>query len=317
MNKDYINIVFALYDKNKDYAEKTGTAIVSILENTKSPINIFLLHDKTLSEENKKKFIKLVRKYNQKITYIYMDIPKNEYDFLINLKQFSKGSLFRLKIPDLILCKKVIYLDSDIICNMDIEVLYNEDIEDYSIGAVPDWLMGHDSIKEDEILKRKNNYFNTGVLILNLEKIRKKYNVYDFCLTFMRNNYNIKYPDQDALNDLFYTDCKYLPSIYNKGSVLNNEQCIIHFASPIEKPWKYTSRKLSFLYWKYFSLTPWFTEIEELLYDFKKTVVLDEEIKNLPIVNRKLFIKNLCIRLLNEFKNIVSGRYKNFIKNNK
>ncbi|WP_270518115.1 glycosyltransferase family 8 protein [Megamonas funiformis] len=308
MDKEYINIAFSLYDKDKNYAEKTGTTIVSILENTTSKINIFLLHDDTLNEENKRKFMTLVKKYNQIINFIYIDIPKNEYDFLINLEQFSKGSLFRLKIPDVIDCKKVIYLDSDIICTIDIKILYSENIGDYSIGAVPDYLIGHSVINENEFLKRKNNYINTGVLIFNLEKIRKNYNVYNYCLNFMKNNYNIKYPDQDALNNLFYNDCKYLSSVYNKGSILNAKDGIFHFANISEKPWKYTSRKISLLYWKYFSLTPWYTELEELLYNFKKTIVLDEEIRNLPIISRKIFIKNLCFRLISEFKYIINQK---------
>lgn len=52
-----IHVCYALYDKNGKYSKLTGTSICSLFENTKAWVTIHLLHDHTLTEENRAKFI--------------------------------------------------------------------------------------------------------------------------------------------------------------------------------------------------------------------------------------------------------------------
>ncbi len=48
-----IHVCFSLYDASGAYSKYTGTAICSVLENTKENITIHLLHDSTLTEKNR------------------------------------------------------------------------------------------------------------------------------------------------------------------------------------------------------------------------------------------------------------------------
>ena len=64
-----IHVCFGLHDKNGRYSKFTGTAILSLLENTSSEVTIHILHDNTLSTDNHDKFIYLVGRYGQHVKF--------------------------------------------------------------------------------------------------------------------------------------------------------------------------------------------------------------------------------------------------------
>ena len=74
--------------------------------------------------------------------------------------------------------KKGLYLDSDIIVLGDISKLYNNDIQDNIIGAcvdmsiqdVPEFL----NYVENAVGIDRAKYVNSGVLLMNLEKMREE-----------------------------------------------------------------------------------------------------------------------------------------------
>ncbi len=85
-------------------------------------------------------------------------------------------SYYRL-IIDQILPRDVslaIYLDSDIVVNGDLSELFSYDLNGYTIAAVPDaWVDRADRIKEKIELPKGARYFNSGVLLINLETWRQ------------------------------------------------------------------------------------------------------------------------------------------------
>ena len=52
-----IHICYAIYDKTGGFSKFAGTSICSLFENTKSWVTVHLLHDNTLTMENKARFI--------------------------------------------------------------------------------------------------------------------------------------------------------------------------------------------------------------------------------------------------------------------
>jgi lipopolysaccharide biosynthesis glycosyltransferase len=106
-------------------------------------------------------------------------------------------------------------------------------------------------------------YFNSGVILFNLKKIRQDNKAKEL-FVFMKENQNkIQMPDQDALNVVFYKQVTYLDSKkYNnlmftrvkvdwkKKKELENDACIIHYVGA-DKPWFYKYLNSSFkYYWK-------------------------------------------------------------------
>ena len=69
MKDETVHVSYAMYDKTGAFAKIAGTAMLSMLHNTKSKVCVHLLHDDTLTQENRNKFIKLIRSYGQEICF--------------------------------------------------------------------------------------------------------------------------------------------------------------------------------------------------------------------------------------------------------
>src|SRR5262249_12481987 len=71
--------------------------------------------------------------------------------------------------------KTALYLDSDIIINDDISDLLHLDVSGHVLAAVPDAWCDRNKIVRSKIqLKESARYFNSGVLLLNLEIFRSE-----------------------------------------------------------------------------------------------------------------------------------------------
>lgn len=202
MINDDIQIAFGLYDKRGNYSYNTGCAIISILEHTNSKINFHILTDeKSLTEKNKNNFIKIEKQYpNCKINFHFVNIKEIKTINSISIQRFSIGSLYRLFITDFINSDKIIYLDSDLICLRDIKNLWDIDIENYYIAGVIDLTVPIVPIISQNYVKREH-YINSGVLYLNLKKIKEeKGKLLDLFLDFIQNFSDSGFLDQDFFN---------------------------------------------------------------------------------------------------------------------
>ena len=86
---------------------------------------------------------------------------------------YSKSTYYRLFIPDLFPgLNKALYLDSDVVLLGDVSELYDVDLEENLVGAIPDSVVG--SIPALALYTKKrlrvaaDHYFNAGVLLMNL-----------------------------------------------------------------------------------------------------------------------------------------------------
>lgn len=127
-NNDVIKIAFSLYDKNGEYSAYVGCTMNSVLCNTKSRLEFYLLHDKTLSSSNKEKFESLCKIHNASIKFYNVILP-HEMKACKGITFYSFASLYRLFIAELLQdVDKIIYLDSDIICCLDIRELWDKNL---------------------------------------------------------------------------------------------------------------------------------------------------------------------------------------------
>ena len=152
---------------------------------------------------------------------------------------------------------KVLHLDGDVIIQRDLSDLFEMNIDDYYAGVVKDIGL----IDNDLNIK---NYFNNGVMLLNLKLMREN-DVSIALLNIAKSGVKLKYMDQDCFNILFEKKVKLLLITYNcfnefsqrikdkcthgyinecfgtNYSSLDNvtkDSCIIHFAGS-DKPWIY------------------------------------------------------------------------------
>ena len=235
-----IHVCYALYDGNGKYAKYVGTSMLSLLDNTSEDVTIHVLHDSTLTKENRKKLIQIVYNRDQDIEFYNVEelsksgIDKINEQFPNINKNFrpSVAMFYRIFIPDLLSkeISKAIYLDADTIVNLDIVEMWNFDLGENLIAARPDAniIVNPDekftlSIQIIDALKREmarrysiirdgtvacEDYFNSGVLIFNLDKMRAVFNengkLLNECLQVLQKYQGkINFLDQDALNVVF------------------------------------------------------------------------------------------------------------------
>ena len=273
-----MNSIHVISCVDKNYLQHLGALTVSLFENKTCSNNIIyhIVHDE-LSESDKALFAGIEKKYHA--TVVFHDIAHlyHKYEHIVANERYPYAALHRLLISEIFPpeIKKVLYLDCDIIINGDISGLWNIDINNYVTAAVEDAVpfSRHPVL----MMPEKSLYFNSGVLLINLEKWTHL-GITDKTLKFMMDfPESCPYPDQDALNAILYNDWLRLPPKYNQQSALHYLpgkrlvyskteyaealKCpvIIHYTGVIKntKPWHYIDvHPLKKYYYKYLTITP-------------------------------------------------------------
>ena len=272
-----IHVALSIYDPKGTYARHAGVVMTSIFENTKSPVCIYILHDETLTQDNRKKLLRTAEKYNQEI--IFADVSSNRDKLSKKIKSFfykmysSVAVLYRLFVPEVIYVDKIIHMDCDIIVNLDINELWCTDVENFYMAAVRDEGMM-------KILKTKSNvcvyekiraiinnyriqdYFNAGIMLMNLAKIRRNGNLLEQSLEFLkRHTHSTPLLDQDILNSIFSGHIKLLDSRFNKFAPKVKDtlpKSIIHGTTfSGYKLWEVTGKPAQYLYWQFYLKSAW------------------------------------------------------------
>jgi len=163
LNINYIYIAFCL---DNAYIINTYVALLSILENKNfnTFIYFYILIPKNFTQENIEIISSLYEQYDSfNISFIRID---NRFDKAKMNRYITKSAYFKLVLEDFLPnLNKIIYMDSDIIAYKDLYNLYNHNFNGYLILAVP--IYG--------AYKKYYKYltYNSGVLLLNLKKMRE------------------------------------------------------------------------------------------------------------------------------------------------
>ena len=282
-----IHVCFSLHDKTGRYSKFTGTTILSVFENTNSDVTAHILHDNTLTQENRDKFIYLAGRYGQIVKFYNVEkLCAEKLAEIISLAPdsvkygFTVGALYRLLITQLLPkdIDKIIYLDSDIVVNLDINELWQIDISEYPLGAVPVYLQ--DKNRADGLRRmqtdfdlpglgfvKDTDYFNAGVFVMNLKYLRGAEEKILSGMKFRSKHPEFRMFDQCIWNYCFSTQALKLPTKFNRevfkvrtqdGGIV--EKKIYHYTAN-NSYWSFgmdMSDDLNRLWMNYFTKTPWF-----------------------------------------------------------
>ena len=269
--KNKIPIFFAVDD---EYIQFLAVALQSLIENSKKE-NYYLIKIlyTNITEENQNK-IKKYEAENINIEFVFLSYYINKVkNKLYTRDYYSKTTYFRLFIPDLYpQFDKVLYLDSDIVILSDVADLYNEDMESNLLAAAPD-----DVVQTIEVFREYaekvvgvatyKNYFNAGILLMNLDELRK----FKFQEKFLYLLETVKFSvaqDQDYLNRLCKGRVKLLENTWDRmpigGDITNRDELhIIHYNLAF-KPWHFEDILYKEYFWKYAQKTEYFDKILEI-----------------------------------------------------
>lgn len=267
-NKQVLPIFFAVDD---GYMPFLAVTLQSLVENASTDYYylIKILYT-NISEDNKER-IKKYERENVNIEFVdlnyYIGTIK---DKLYTRDYYSKTTYFRLFIPNLYpQYDKVLYLDCDIVLLRDVAELFNIDIGDNLVGAAPDDVIQTYEVFQEYVEKVVGvadfrNYFNAGVLLMNLDELRK----YNFQEKFLYSLDKIKFSvaqDQDYLNRLCKGRVKIIDKTWNRMPISNIEVDekdlkLIHYNLAF-KPWHFEDILYKEYFWKYAQKTEYFDEI--------------------------------------------------------
>lgn len=256
MSDNGINICLAC---DNNYGKHAGVVIASILANADEEdcLNFFIL-DGGLNNQCKKDIesLKTIRDCN----IFFIGIKQEhfeEYKLIKTHSYITTAAYYRLKLASLLTdVNKVIYFDCDFVINTSLNELFNINMEGFPLAGVLD-------IKKKR-LKENPTYVNSGMLILDLAKMREL-DIEKKLLDWTRNNMNlITCGDQEIINEVCKGQIKIVPDEWNvQSSNFTNRSSYtknpkgIHFISK-KKPWHYGSYSYhKSYYFKYLQLTPW------------------------------------------------------------
>jgi lipopolysaccharide biosynthesis glycosyltransferase len=258
-----------------NFAQHTCVMLTSLFcANENASFRVFLLVPECFLDESKRNIEASLGTWSHEIRFLR--VPQRDVDGLKVYGHITTAMYYRLHlarmIPDDV--KKVIYLDSDIIVKDSISGLLDIDLSKHALAAVPDAFVARDaSIRTKLGLCEDAKYFNSGMLIINLD-LWKEHEIGTRAIDFAKSNpESITYPDQCALNHVvqgnyFVLDPKWNFQVHHmrrrsqyrvhRSSREEAERAVIIHFTTADKPWLYMcSHPLKHLYFDYLQYTVW------------------------------------------------------------
>ncbi len=228
----------------------------------------FHIVEDNVSDENRRKVESCIENNLISIHWIKMnEIIESNISLPSDSSSFPLNVYLRILIPHFLedSIKKVIYLDVDMIVVKDISELWSMELGNHPVAGVLDrsltvsnpWggIKNYQELGLDKGVK----YFNSGMLLMNLELWRKE----ELAKKIIKCvNDNIKYasfPDQYGLNVVLANRWKELDSKWNCFAISEEpDPFIIHFIGnkPIYSTYKF-NKNYKRIFFTYLESTPW------------------------------------------------------------
>lgn len=300
-NKKSIPIFFAA---DENYAPYLAAALHSLLENANHEYEyfIYVLHaDMDCESENVKK----LQAYNGKnVSLSFVNVTKQmqavEKD--LHLRDYYTGATYyRIFIAELFpQYDKALYLDSDVLLLGDVSQLFETELGDNWVGAVPDGAVAcvpEFRLYTQEVLGISfEKYFNAGVLLLNLKAFREQDFYGKFCALLKEYKFTVA-QDQDYLNVICKDKVWYLGGEWNTMPLGAAERApkLIHYNLTM-KPWHYQGVLYEEYFWEYAQKTAFYEEIVKAFQGYTQAQ------KDADKASEKALMEN-CVQQANDENN--------------
>lgn len=219
---------------NSAFAPPAAVAISSAAAHTPGRLTFYVV-DCGLTQDDRERLTRSLPE-RADVTLVFMDLPKD------SIASRCGPKWAKIDMVQVLPVQRVLYLDGDVLVRASLQDLWRVNLESKSVGAAVDvgYPMGHDD--------RRALYFNAGVLLMDLAKIRAKLSE----LTRMAQSCEkSRFADQDALNTHFADDWHQLPLGWNAQGLatyaehpseerkridvagMKDSPCIVHFTGPV------------------------------------------------------------------------------------
>lgn len=271
------------------FAQHCAVTMRSIL-NHNEDVEFYILTE-GLSEENVNKLHNVAGSCSLNVCKVDSEALKGFPMPDVKTEKISIATYYRLFITQLLPASvsRVLYLDCDIVVRGSLRELWDTDLTDKALAAVhyPDCPTMTKNCKRlgiatqlpnDPAAKQiTSNYFNAGVLLMNLDYWRSHELPQRFFEFIAEGKYPLRQRDQDVLNAVTCDETASLPWKYNMmgneletiKEIVTGEQLeyvkslgkvdpvIVHFSFRL-KPWEFGCRaQYKKDYWQTLKHTPW------------------------------------------------------------
>ena len=250
-----MNLLFVIDDA---YVEQFKVVLFSIAQQMpQQDFQVFVMQKRLLEQDA------AIKQYVEKLEMVYHPVVVGEEAFAHapTTDRYPDTIYYRLLAHEFLPAEvdKILYLDADLICLNDFRELYEVELGNQLYAAASH---NEDGRLLDYVNKlRLNNfemdssYFNTGILLMNLEAIRHHVQRKDILDFIDKNRNRLILPDQDVLNGLYADRVMAIPDeIYNFDARYSliyqaksqgkwdltwviDHTVFLHFAGR-DKPWK-------------------------------------------------------------------------------
>lgn len=277
-----MNIVYASNDK---FARHLAVSLYSLLDRNQKieTLDVWVL-SMGLSRESKDRLCGIAQEFDRELSVIELGNLKERFSHEVDTGGFDLSIMARLFLGDVLPehVERVLYLDCDTVILSSLEKLWKADLGPFLLGAVMEPTI-YPCIKEEIGLRPEEPYFNSGVLLIDLNRWREE-NVQKKLLDFYRSKGGKLFAgDQDTINGSlkgrirplsprynYFTNYRYfhyrhlvrLSPVYalimeNGFREAGRHPAILHFMGD-ERPWKEGNlNHYRRAYDKYLAKTPW------------------------------------------------------------
>ena len=205
-----MNIVFATSDL---YSKPAHITLKSMLVNNREVEDITVFYvENGLTEESKERLKKLINQYKREIVFIPMPEWLNSISGLLRTNAIAYTyCYFQDILPETV--DKVLLLEGDTIVTDNLTEFYDIDISDYYLAASDD--LQSKWCKEKVGIKATSPYFNSGVMLINLKKMREDNITPKITEIIKSGKAKFLYEVQDEMNVLLEGHVKIIPPKFN------------------------------------------------------------------------------------------------------
>lgn len=257
MQKQNKKTIPVFYAADENYLPYLSTSIHSLADKASEEYNyeIYVLNAGMRRENAQPLFV-----YERENLHIHLvDVSKKmqEVNHALQLRDYYTGATYyRIFIAELFPeYEKALYLDSDTILLGDVSELFNAELGDNLVGAIADGAVA--AVEEFRLYTKgvlgieASEYFNAGVLLINLNAFRN-YRFYEkFCALLKAYKFSVA-QDQDYLNVLCKGKVCFLGGEWNRMPIEGEKTLpkLIHYNLTL-KPWHYGNILFKEYFWEY------------------------------------------------------------------
>jgi len=264
--------------EGETYVAHSAAMLHSLLDaNRGHDLHVHYMHGPDISTALETRLAGMVEREGGRISFIR--VPDERVEGLPTKDFTRKATWYRIFLPELLPdVERILYLDADLIVLDEVAPLWELDLAGHWVAAVTNVFQHNHLHRPAQLgLKGPEVYFNAGVLLMNLEEMRRDARTPALLDYGVRNAERIEWRDQDALNvvlgerrlplhprwnlmnsTLLFTSAA---DVYGRDVVeeARARPAIRHFEGPeANKPWHYLCEgALRELYLQHRRATPW------------------------------------------------------------